>query len=164
MTRSEFSAIVSDADVLIDYVLSNKKVLYLASTQLFRIYVLTSVLREVKQLSRSEARKLGLIVLEPTLEELAEAMKATSGISFQDKLCLETAKKNNWSCLSNDKRLRRQCEDEGVKTVWGLDLMLHLNKRGILVKHEAEKTARNIHKINLRITEKTIEKFVGKLI
>lgn len=164
MMRPEFSAIVSDADVLIDYVLSNKKVLHLASTQLFRIYVPTPVLREVKQLSQSEAKKLGLIVLEPTLEELVVAMKISSGISFQDKLCLETAKKNNWGCLSNDKRLRRQCESEGIKTVWGLELMLHLNKRGILTKHEAERTARSIHKINLRITEKTVEQFVRKLV
>lgn len=164
MTPSVISAIVSDADVLIDYVLTNKRILYLASTKLFRIYVPMPVFQEVKQLSQREAKKLGLVLIEPTLDQSFEAMHAIPGISFQDKLCLGIAKQNNWSCLTNDKKLRRQCASEGIITVWGLELMLYLNKKGILTVKEAEKTARSIHEINSRITEKIVDHFMKELI
>jgi len=160
---SLISAVISDANVLIDYVLANRSILELATKELCQIYVPIPVFREVRQLSEAEAKRLGLTLLEPTLEQLQMALAPLPGVSFQDRLCLNVAKENSWVCMTNDGKLRKQCQIDGVRIVWGFDLMLELNKRGLLSKREASKTAQTIHDGNLRITQRTVDRFISKL-
>ena len=65
-------------------------------------------------------------------------------LSFQDQLCLLIAKENSWVCATNDKQLRGQCEKDGVEVIWGLEIMVLLNKEGYLERIEAEKTVERI--------------------
>ena len=164
MKAQPFKAIVSDANVVIDYVKANKKILHLAVKHLCEIYVPVPVLKEVKDISKSELEKIGIIIFEPTIEQLTQAAQQLFGLSFQDQLCLLIAKENHWVCATNDKQLRAQCESGRVEVIWGLDIMLILNKQGFLEQAEDTKTAEKIGEINRYIGKEIIKQFIGKLI
>ena len=163
MKAHQFKAIISDANVLIDYVKANKKILHLAVKHLCDIYVPVPVLREVKDISRSELEKLGIIIFDPTLAQINQAAQKPFGLSFQDQLCLLIAKENSWVCATNDKQLRGQCEKDGVEVIWGLEIMVLLNKEGYLERIEAEKTVEKIGTSNRYISKDLIKKFIAKL-
>ena len=164
MKAQQFKAIVSDANVLIDYVKTNKKVLHLAVKHLCEIHVPVPVLKEVKDISRSELERLGIIIFEPTVDQLVQAAQKPFGLSFEDQLCFLIAKENSWVCATNDKQLRVQCEVGSVDVIWGLDIMLRLNNQGFLESAEATKTAEKIAEINRYIGKEIIKQFIGKLI
>lgn len=164
MKAQQFKAIVSDANVLIDYVKANKKILHLAIKHLCEIYIPVPVLKEVKDISRGELEKLGINIFEPTIDQLVQAAQKPFGLSFEDQLCLLIAKENGWVCATNDKQLRVQCEAGNVEVIWGLDIMLRLNKQGFLDCAEATKTAEKISEINRYIGKEIIKQFIGKLI
>ncbi len=164
MTASKFKAIISDANVLIDYAKTNKKVLQLAAKHLGEVYVPTPVLKEVKDITGAELEKLGVIAFEPSLEQVLLAAERPLGLSFEDQLCFLIAKDQGWICLSNDKQLRAQCTASGVSVIWGLEVMVRLNKAGHLDRKEAEKTATQIGEVNPYIGQALIKQFVTKLI
>jgi len=86
MKAQPFKAIVSDANVLIDYVKANKKILHLAVKHLCEIYIPVPVLKEVKDISRGELEKLGINIFEPTIDQLIQAAQKPFGLSFEDQL------------------------------------------------------------------------------
>ena len=47
-------------------------------------------------------------------------------MSFQDKLCLRMAEKNGLTAVTNDKRLRTECDTRGIPVLWGLGIMVDL--------------------------------------
>ena len=163
MKAHQFKAIISDANVLIDYVKANKKILHLAVKHLCEIYVPVPVLKEVKDISKNELEKLGINIFEPTVDQLIQATQKSFGLSFEDQLCFLIAKENGWVCATNDKQLRVQCEAGNVDVIWGLDLMLRLNEQGFLESAEATKTAEKIAEINRYIGENLIKRFIAKL-
>jgi len=58
------------------------------------------------------AEGLGLHVVELQFPTLTKAANASVGspLRFQDWLCLLTAEEQGWTCVTNDKRLRIECE------------------------------------------------------
>lgn len=66
-----------DANVLIDYASADASVLALAARHIGPIYVPRDVLDEVEQLDEAECGRLGLVVLDGTME-VAEAIGATN--------------------------------------------------------------------------------------
>ena len=163
MKAHRFEAIISDSNVLIDYVKANKKILHLAVKHLCDIYVPIEILKEVKNITRDELEKLGIRIFEPTLEQVINAAKKPFGLSFEDQLCFLIAKENGWVCATNDKQLRVQCEAGSVAVIWGLEIMVFLNKEGHLDRIEAERTAEKIGEINKYIGKDLIKKFIAKL-
>lgn len=163
MRAHRFEAIISDANVLIDYVKANKKVLHLAVKHLCDIYVPIEVFKEVKDITRNELEKLGISIFEPTLGQVINAAKRPFGLSFEDQLCLLIAKEQGWVCATNDKQLRGQCDKDGVEVIWGLEIMVLLNKEGYLDRAEAEKIAEKIGENNRYIGKELVKKFVAKL-
>ena len=163
MKAQQFKAIVSDANVLIDYVKANKKILHLAVKHLCEMYVPVPVLKEVKDISRSELEKLGVIIFEPTVDQLIQAAQKPFGLSFEDQLCFLIAKENSWVCATNDRQLRIQCEAGGIDVIWGLEIMVLLNKDGHLERAEAEKTVEKISESNRYIGKDLIKRFIAQL-
>ena len=163
MKAHQFKAIISDANVLIDYVKANKKVLHLAAKHLCEIYVPVAVLQEVKDITAEELEKLGIRTFEPSLEQFVNAANKPFGLSFQDQLCFLIAKEQGWVCATNDKQLRGQCEKDGIRVIWGLEIMFLLNKEGHLDRVEAEKTVEKIGENNRYISKGLIRKFIAKL-
>ena len=58
----------------------------------------------------------------------AERMRGST--SFQDNICLLTAKRHGMTCITNDKSLRKACSENGVPIIWGLEPLLQLVRSG----------------------------------
>ena len=160
------SGIISDADVLIDYVQSTPNVLKLISRHVGKLHVATPVLREVSQLDETNAGKLGIEVIEPTLAQIVEANQLRQdkpALSGPDAICFIMARDNGWACLTNDKPLRRFCQDNNVRCIWGIEIMLHLVSSKKLASERAYRTACDIQAKNKHIKSKTIEDFKNNL-
>ncbi|MBN2561290.1 MAG: hypothetical protein JXQ75_10210 [Phycisphaerae bacterium] len=158
------TVLISDADVLIDYVAADIGVLRIMATSLWDLRVALPVLREVNALTVEKARRVGLHICEPTLEEFAESAVRGGPLSAGDKLCLAIARRRGWGCLTNDTSLRRMCEAAGIRPVWGLEAMVLLHASGHLPRLRAVRTANRIHDLNPRhITEEIIARFLQQL-
>lgn len=156
--------IISDANVIIDYLKADENIIKIATATIFDIYIPIPVLKnEIDQLSEAKAKKLGIKLYEPTLEEIEQTGSGNKGLSFNDKLCLQAALKNGWICSTNDKPLRKECGKYSVKVLWGLEIMIKLNALGYLAKSEAIKTVNKMKASNVFITDKIQKDFIGKL-
>ena len=137
-----------DADVLIDYANSELRVLEKASKYIGKILVARPLLAEVDQLDEASCKKLGLRLIDPSLEQLVESGMHRGALSFTDHLSLVLARDRKLICVTNDQRLRRACSDEGVKILWGLELMVQLVSKRRLSRLAAMKVAKKIHLAN----------------
>lgn len=142
---------------------AGKKVISLFAASVEALYVPFPVLQEVTKLSEAEARKLGLEVIDTEIDVLEKASQIKTGCSFKDNVCYLTAKAEGLICATNDKKLRKVCEADGVETFWGLQIMIFLVQEGKLSKKEAVEIARKIHGINSNITKDLLIYF-GKII
>lgn len=152
-------AVITDANILIDYMEAGKKVLQLFAASIEGLYVPLSVLKEVPKLKESEALKLGIKIIDTETTLLFEATSINTGCSFNDNVCFLTAKQEGIICATNDKRLRRVCGDHGVNVLWGLQFMFFLVQEGKLLKKEAVEIARNIAQVNSTITIELVDEF-----
>jgi len=102
-----------DACVLIDYWKTKKSVLELFSIHLGTLHVASPVLDEVDDINDSgELTDLGVKIIIPEIEDVLEAGTGRGQLSFQDRLCLLVAKREGFTCVTNDKFLRNACETE----------------------------------------------------
>ena len=73
-----------------------------------------------------------------------------------------TAKRHGFTCVTNDKNLRKLCKQEGVSLLWGLELVAELHKVGGITGKEADALAKAIRVSNPKhITEKIVSRFMG---
>jgi rRNA-processing protein FCF1 len=158
--------LISDANVLIDYAKSTPSVLRLISQHLQQLYVASPVLAEVHDFSAEQIVKLGIKIVEPSLEQLAEAgelRQTKKSISGLDALCFVMARDHRWICLTNDKALRNHCTSSQVTCLWGLEIMIQLVRTGQITATRAYSIACNIQSKNRYIKDETIERFREKL-
>lgn len=164
MSQGPPEILISDADVLIDFVAADIGVLEIMATKLWQLHVALPILKEVKALTLAKAEKVNIVICEPTFQELRDAAQRGGALSGPDKLCLAIAKGRGWSCLTNDRLLRRDCKAAGVRTIWGLEAMLILNKAGHLTTAHAAKTAHAIRGQNPHhITQEILDRFLQHL-
>lgn len=156
---------IMDACVLIDYMNGEPDLFKLISSHIGPIFVATPILEEVDSInSIEELEDLGLIPIEPEIEDVFSAEEMDGQTSFQDNICFLTAKRRSFTCVSNDINLRRQCTDADVSILWGLELILELTEAGGILKKEASRIARDIQKSNPKhITTRILSDFVVKL-
>ena len=161
MTEQPPRLMIVDACVLIDFFKTDRSVLSLVSSYVGPTYVVSTVLEEVKNINTEEdLAALGLIVIVPELEDLFEAEKGDGPTSRQDRLCFLTAKRHGYTCVTNDKNLRRLCSDEGVDVCWGLQLIAKLHAAGGLTARVAKAIAMDIHRRNTKhITMEIVDRF-----
>lgn len=156
-------AVITDANILIDYMESGKKVISLFAASVEALYVPLPVLKEVPKLGISEAKRLGITILDTGLDILAEASRIKTGCSFNDNVCYITAKNEGMICATNDKRLRKICDAGDVEVLWGLQIMIYLVQDRKLTKKEAVEIARKIQGINSNITGVLVKDFENKI-
>jgi predicted nucleic acid-binding protein len=142
--------LVTDANVLIDYSSTDESVLALTSRHLGPVIVPSPVLDEVELLDVPACERLGIRVVEPTLDQLLEAASQRGRLSFEDRLCLILARDGGWLCVTNDRRLRAACEAAGVPVVWSLELLIELVGAGELPPQVAISIAADLHLISPR--------------
>jgi len=122
--------LILDANALIDYYRFNREIIKLVCTHVGQIFIAKPVLEEVTQLNTNHCAELGIILIEPELDELLEAAEKRGRLSFQDHLCLILAKKHGLICVTNDKPLRKECTLEGIPLIWGIELICILVESG----------------------------------
>jgi len=159
MTRRP-KVLLMDANVLIDYQKSDFSVLGLVHRHVGEVHVLTTILHEVDGLDVDDCERLGLKVIEPELAQLIQASARKGQLSFRDHLCLIVAADEGFVCVTNDKALRRACDEGGVTTLWGLEIMTALVRERAMQAADAIETAEKIHTSNpLHITTKLVDRF-----
>jgi len=132
--------LILDANTLIDFCKCDKTIIKLICTHVGQIHLATPVLSEIKEINEGECIELGIKLVEPELGQVMLAVDKKGSLSFQDNICLILAKEHGWTCVTNDKPLRRMCKKEGIPLIWGIQLICILVESGGLpVKH-----ARNI--------------------
>jgi len=152
--------LIIDANVLIDFALADMSILALVAKHLGEIQVPLPLLEEVEQLDESLCGQLGLRIVDPSLDLLSQAATARGRLSFVDHLCLLIAKEGGLTCVTNDRALRKACTDEGVPTIWGLELMVELVEGSQLTVEAAVAVARAVSGLNpLHITAEIVAKF-----
>ncbi|MCG3193062.1 MAG: hypothetical protein DIJKHBIC_02311 [Thermoanaerobaculia bacterium] len=152
--------LIIDANVLIDYALADRSVLTLVVHHIGPLHVPVPILAEVEQLTEADCRRLGLTLLEPEAADLMTAASQRGSLSFEDHLCLLMAQRGGFTCVTNDKALRRECESGGVSILWGLQLMVELVTRQELSAEAALSTAAAIRRDNPRhITVDILDRF-----
>jgi predicted nucleic acid-binding protein len=154
---------ILDACVLIDYVDADVSVLGEMSRHLGRIHVAATVLEEVGQLDESRAGDLGLIVVEPGLELLADAATRGGGLSLQDHVCLMLAQREGWTCVTSDAALREACVAVGVGVLWGLEPMALMVEHGHMAAEVAIEVAERIAASNPYITAEIVARFTRRV-
>ena len=140
--------LVIDANVLVDYQAADLAILALVNRHVGTVHILTTMLAEVEGLDESDCERLGFRVVEPSFVQVVEAASQTGRLSFQDFTCLVVCRDHGWTCVSNDRALRRACEADGIDVIWGLELMLELVRHGHLLANDASEAAERIHLAN----------------
>ena len=164
MPRPAPRIFIADADVLIDFCDADASVLSILVRALGAICVASPVLAEVDNLDESAAASLGLRVIEPTYAMFAAEATKRGGLSSRDHLCLLMAKAEGWTCVTNDKALRKACGQEGVAVLWGLQMLGLAVEAGVLPGSSAEEVARRISDANPLITASLVEAFLDKYV
>ena len=115
-------------------------------------------------MSVTRCRELGLTVVDVEPEELLDVVALPRRLSRRDRLFFQACRASGWICVTNDRPLRRICEEHGVRARWGLELMLDLVSVGALAASRALETARRIRENNLHhISEELLERFAARL-
>ncbi len=152
---------IMDACVLIDFIKTDRTILELIVKHVGPVYVISPIIEEIDDIDdESELQELGLVIMEPEIDDAYVAVGYSGPISFQDRLCLLTARRHGSTCVTNDKTLRKLCRQENVPLLWGLELLAELHKAGGIPGKDAELIAQAIRDSNPKhITTKIISRF-----
>jgi predicted nucleic acid-binding protein len=142
------AGLVTDANALIDYASTDESVLALAARHFGPVIVPSPVLDEVEQFDIADCERLGIRVVDPTLEQLLEAASQRGALSYEDRICLIIARDAGWSCVTSDRRLRAACEADAVPVIWSLELVTMLVDAGELSAEQAISIAEELHAIS----------------
>ena len=164
MARAPGAPLVVDANVLIDYLAADANVLGLVSHQVGPVHIPRQILREVPRLGVEDCERLGLRIVDESVEQLLEAGRQHGRLSFYDHLCLILARENGWTCVTNDRALRRACAEHSVPVLWGLELMIQLVAGRQMTAEMAVKVASAIRESNPHhVTEDILVRFENRL-
>ncbi|MGI5862446.1 MAG: hypothetical protein ACOX6T_10375 [Myxococcales bacterium] len=165
MGRSHERSLLIDANVLIDLCEADRTVIRLISQHVGQVLVPLPVLREeVDQIDEAECPDLGIVLIEPSLQTAAEAATRRGGLSFHDHLCLLLARDKGAACVTNDRRLRRECAAENVPVRWGLETVALLVDVGALTPEAAEEIGDAVQQASSQfITDPVIERFHARI-
>ena len=157
-------SLVLDANVLIDYWHGNRILLSRISIHVAPICIPSPVLEEVEQLTPRLCKQLKIEVVEPSLTQLMAAAQQRGGLSLEDRLCLLLAKERRAACGTNDRRMRRECEVEGIPVLWGLEPLIQLVTDGHVTAKSARIVVERMRIANPRfITQKIVDDFSAKI-
>jgi rRNA-processing protein FCF1 len=163
VTEQSVRIIITDASVLIDYMKADPGILQSVSTNIGEVHVHKLAFEEVDQIDEQEVIRLGLKITEPQLSQVEEASVREGPLSRSDKLAFLMARDFGWICWTSDANLKRRCDEENVRAIWGLEMMLKLARMGCLSGEKALDVARKIKKNGAYLHESVIEDFENKV-
>lgn len=150
-----------DANVLIDLYDADSSIFRVISGSVGPVHVVLPVFEEVEQIDEADAEALGITLVEPELAQFVAAAKLSRRLSAEDRVCLIVARDEGWTCVTNDRALRRECDAASVEVIWGLDLLALAVEAGGLSAPDAASLARTIAENNpTHITAAVLERFL----
>ena len=153
-----------DANVLIDFRNSDFSLFGLVNSNIGRVYIINRILDEVKGVEIDECVSLGLTIINPEREIIIEAESKLAQLSSNDHLCYLTAEKSGYICVTNDKNLRKICEENGVKVLWGLELIQFLVEKEVLGAEEATQVVKKIQQKSPRYFPNSLVQSFEKIV
>lgn len=157
------SPLIVDSCVLIDYASVNPEILRLAARHIGPVIVTVQVLKEVDGFDETRAGEAGLTVVDLGEDLIDGIVSDKGGLSDCDKAIFTLAKYEGYRCWTSDSKLKEICEESGIATYWGLELMLILCEKGHLDRDTALSTARGIYLVNRYIADKVLAEFEAKI-
>lgn len=156
--------LILDANVLIDLFQCDKMILPLISQYVGQIAVATTILEEIKGFTVDDCLELGISLIEPSLDHVLSAADKPGPLSFYDWLCFLLAKDGNWTCVTNDKALRKQCCSHNLSVMWELEMLCLLVEAGGLSSEQCKDLILSIKEKNpFYITDAIIESAFSRL-
>ena len=162
---NSLTSMIIDACALIDFIESERSVLPNIVEYVGPLFVVSPVIGEVRAIEdEQELIDLGLTVKEVEIEDALIAGEIIGPVSFEDYLCYLTAKRCGYTCITNDKNLRKICTKEKVPIIWGLELIAKLHSYNGIKTNDAINIAKLIHKNNPKhITQEIVERFIKSI-
>jgi rRNA-processing protein FCF1 len=161
------SNVILDASFLIDICSIDKKILSYYSKGFPEVIVLDVIFDEVNSLSVHDCTFNKIIIKDTDASILETAARAfnnkNSSLSFNDYVLFYYCMNNDLTLITNDKRLKSECDSKNIKTLWVYQSIIELYKKGIITKSIAEKIGKEIAGINKRIKEDILNDFLNKL-
>lgn len=154
MAHTSKGAAICDANILIDYIEADEDILRELVTYWGTVYVPDRILMEVHGFTETRAVELGLTIIESPLQ-----LEKHPALSVQDSICLHFAIQEGWTCIANDKRLRRECQTQGGSVVWGFQMLSLLVGASQITKERALDIAEKIAETNLSIPPTILASF-----
>jgi predicted nucleic acid-binding protein len=164
MTSARRTFLILDANVLIDLLQCDKMILPLISEYVGQVAVATTILEEVQEFTTDDCIELGILLVEPSLEQVMTAVENPGPLSFYDWLCFLLAEEGRWICVTNDKALRKQCASSNLTVMWEVEMLCLLVEAGGLPKEQCKEIIQSIKKNNpFFITDSIVESALRRL-
>jgi len=161
MIQDTTPILLCDACVMLDYLDFAPSILSLTVKHFTQIYIPDVVLLELTKYSQSDIESLGIKIQETPLSYYL--IPLLGPLSLQDRACLMLSQEMGWTCVTNDQRLKKACDNEQVATLGGFGLLILLVRKKIITKEEGVKVIKAIGKGNMWISPSLIENVISQL-
>lgn len=139
--------LVSDANILIDFYLADSSLIKILCDE-FHLKIPKVIMDEIKQFTYAEALAFGIEIIDSVNPIDSSRIMEPKKLSFQDKACANLSLQLSASCLTNDKVLKTYLDKQGIKTYWGLEMLLLLTSKKSLSKEKTTEIANKIFLTN----------------
>ena len=164
MSSVRKTRLILDANVLIDLLNCDPTLIPLISRYLGQVIVSVTALEEIPHLSTTDAKRLHILLATPTLGQLITAARGPGPLSFHEWICFLLAKEEAWTCVTNDKALRKRCVSQDVTLLWEFEMLCLLVESGGLSKERCRKSMLSIKDNNpFYITDTILEEAFKRL-
>ena len=144
--------LLADANVLIDLLSANALGLVgdLIRHDFAAVYLPRIVYDEVSAvITESQIADLGITILPVEIALMARvAAYHDKRLSYPDRSLLLMAKDNGYTVWSNDKRLRENCDANGVRVLWEFEVLRRLVERDFMSAADLVAVAARVEETN----------------
>ena len=144
--------LLADANVLIDLLSANALGLVgdLIRHDLAAVYLPRIVYDEVSAvITESQIADLGITILPVEIALMERVAKYhDKRLSYPDRSLLLMAKDNGYTVWSNDKRLRENCDANGVRVLWEFEVLRRLVERDFMSAADLVAVAARVEETN----------------
>lgn len=153
------AVLITDSCVLIDYFRYGKDALLALASSVRVVVPDVLVADELADIDSGELLDAGIESIATPTELLTEAMSRSRPLSFYDWTCFLIAKNERWTLVTNDAKLKRQCEADDVNVQWGLWPLVNIVKAGLFSKERAVSIVQAMAEGNPRLTAAIVNDF-----
>lgn len=150
--NGRMEVLLADANVLIDLLNANALGLVgdLIRHDIATIHLPRIVYDEVSSvISESQIADLGITILPVEIALMERVAKyQDTRLSYPDRSLLLLAKDNGYAVWSNDKRLRENCGENGIRALWEFEVLRGLVERDFMSAADLVAVAERVEKTN----------------